>query len=77
MKKLFSILAIATLISCTTEDPKKDEPKTYVDCTCGIVTKTEPLSAYNLIATLKMNCDGSTRVITAPLTTRIGDKICK
>ena len=49
MKKLFSILVLATVMSCT--------PTEKVNCDCGTITKVESVSPTQWKYTVKTDCD--------------------
>ena len=51
MKKLFSILAVALLLSCSNDD--STQPK----CDCGTVTEIENLQGGRWEVTVKRDCD--------------------
>lgn len=54
MKKIFSLIAIALMVSCTNEE---DTPP--VDCNCGIITIVEPNpNNTQWKYTFKKDCNG-------------------
>lgn len=74
MKKIFNILAVATLISCSTDEVTTNQ----LDCNCGIVTKKlQPNPAFNnFIYDYKVNCNGEIKQIVSQKVYKVGDKIC-
>ena len=70
MKKLFSILAIATLMSCT--------PETItVDCGCGKI-KTKKLISDKLVQYIyTYDCNGQTIAVGSKNDYKIGANICR
>lgn len=70
MKKIFSILAIATLMSCT------PEPVT-VDCGCGKIKTKRMLSDKIKNYAYTYECNGQTIGVGSMIDYKIGATICR
>ena len=63
MKKLFSIITLALLLSCSSDDTKQD------NCNCGTVTNIENLQGGRWKVTVEKDCDKGSY----SFTTRVDD----
>ncbi len=71
MKKIFSILGIAILASCTPEEQKEN-------CNCETVVKVQKLNLYSNFITYRNDCTGEIRNdILVNDNSRTGEKLCK
>ena len=69
MKKIFSILALVTLISCSKEDIKT--------CNCYVITNVKVLAPQRYETTLVNECTNETLIETHIYKYDIGFKLCR